>query len=728
MTLKGHVLLLATLQLYSANVCLANDENQDSIVEHLVIVANKMPKPMNDVVGTVITINANDINHNLVENFADLFHKIPGVEMESAGNRFANNAINLRGIGGNRVALEVDFSPTTDHFAVGAFANSPRSVPDTDLIKSIEILNGPASTFYGSDAIGGVVSVLTWNPEDLVTKGDSNRFLKARLGFDGKTTSQIASVTSAWQDDNIGALISITSRNGHEINNDSFITTVKDDLDWSHDSYFTKFTYRQENDNLLSLSIEHQDHQSQSINNSLVGVGTQFATTSQLLGDDSLDANRISLQYQYISDNHLFNVNTIRAHYIDGTTQQMTNDFRTSRGVPVRQDRVFDFSQKVQSFEYNSDGELGNHSVVTGLELTQTKTVEIRDALQENLVTGVITTNLLSEQFPLRDFPKSTITEVGVFIQDQVELDPIWSIVSAVRIDHYKMVPKVDALYLQNLTDPQVVTIKETSISPKFGILGNLGDSGSVFLQYAHGFRAPPYDEANIGLEMPLFRIRAIPNPDLKSERSDSIEFGYRLATTNINFNVALYYSQFEDFIESKVNLGVDDTGYTIFQSQNIEKAEIYGFEVGYLVEYPLTSLSDSSLSLSTMLAITRGNNLVSDQPINSISPAQAVIDIGWRTVDSQWRVNLVTTITEAVTRVDETRTELFKPDGYISLDLRCNFQITPETSLNLGVFNLTDKAYWNWQDVRSLANDQSLINSVLRPERSISLSLSTQW
>ncbi|NNJ73477.1 MAG: hypothetical protein HKP09_09875, partial [Enterobacterales bacterium] len=64
---------------------------------HLVIVASKMPKPINDVVGTVISISAKEIAKNQSESFADLFRTIPHMEMESAGNRYSNTSVNLRG-------------------------------------------------------------------------------------------------------------------------------------------------------------------------------------------------------------------------------------------------------------------------------------------------------------------------------------------------------------------------------------------------------------------------------------------------------------------------------------------------------------------------------------------------------------------------------------------------------------------------------------------------------
>ncbi len=58
-------------------------------------------------------INAGFIERYGIENMDDLLRYEPGLNIESSGTRFGSNAINIRGIGGNRVAIEVDGVPTT---------------------------------------------------------------------------------------------------------------------------------------------------------------------------------------------------------------------------------------------------------------------------------------------------------------------------------------------------------------------------------------------------------------------------------------------------------------------------------------------------------------------------------------------------------------------------------------------------------------------------------------
>ena len=97
------------------------------------------------------------------------------IHMEHAGNRFGATGINIRGMGGNRVAIEVDGVPISDQFDIGSYSQASALFPDVALIQSIEILNGPASTLYGSDALGGVVSINTWDPFILSAQGQNEQ-------------------------------------------------------------------------------------------------------------------------------------------------------------------------------------------------------------------------------------------------------------------------------------------------------------------------------------------------------------------------------------------------------------------------------------------------------------------------------------------------------------------------------------------------------------------------
>jgi outer membrane cobalamin receptor len=128
-------------------------------LETIVVVNTGNPRPIRDVVGTVTVVDRADAESLVATSPASLWRYVPGIEVESGGSRFPAQSLSIRGIGGNRVMMEVDGIPVQDRFVVGSFADAGRSLTDVDFIERIEVLHGPASSLYGSSAIGGVVSV-----------------------------------------------------------------------------------------------------------------------------------------------------------------------------------------------------------------------------------------------------------------------------------------------------------------------------------------------------------------------------------------------------------------------------------------------------------------------------------------------------------------------------------------------------------------------------------------
>jgi hemoglobin/transferrin/lactoferrin receptor protein len=239
-----------------------------------------------------------------------------------------------------------------------------------------------------------------------------------------------------------------------------------------------------------------------------------------------------------------------------------------------------------------------------------------------------------------------------------------------------------------------------------------------VYFQYAHGFRSPPPEDVNIGLEIPLFNVRAIPNPDLQPETSNGVETGMRFSGTVVRFTGSFYYNEYEDFIESKVNLGVDPaTGVTLFQSQNISEARIYGVELSASVDAAAWRESLDGWSARLAASWSRGDDLVRDQPLNSIDPPSAVLGLRYeQTTTGRWGAELVTTAVAAQRDVDRSRADLYRTDGYVTLDLLANVRLGERLRLNLGLFNLTDQAYSEWSDVRGRAVGDPLLPYYTRP------------
>jgi hemoglobin/transferrin/lactoferrin receptor protein len=413
-----------------------------------------------------------------------------------------------------------------------------------------------------------------------------------------------------------------------------------------------------------------------------------------------------------------------RVYWQGTSTDQDTYEVR--RAVPPRSpavelERAFDYDETTLGLEFTAARSLSagsfDHQFVYGLEATQTRLEEMRDGWQTTIDTGAKTKLILGETFPLRDMPVSDVTEIGLFVQDEIQgADMRWTLVPALRVDRYELSPDVDRTYREDNPTSPAVGIEETSVAPKLGATYRFTDVLTGFFQYAHGFRSPPPEDVNIGLEIPLFRVRAVPNPDLKPETSDGFEVGLRVRSTAVTLTASAFQTDYDDFIESKVNLGVDASGVTLFQSRNVAEARIYGAEVSSLVRLDAVSPRLEGWTARLAAAWNRGEDRVRDKPLNSIDPPRMVAGVRYDAPTRPWSSELVVTAVEAQRDVDTSLADLYRTDGHATVDLLAEWRVSSRLRLNLGLFNLTDEAYIEWADVRGRTVDDVLVPYYTQP------------
>jgi hemoglobin/transferrin/lactoferrin receptor protein len=700
-------------------------EESDETIEQIVVVAHKNERSVRDIAANVTVMNRADLKSQLATSVADVFRYTPGIDYEAAGTRFGTEGINIRGIGGNRVALIVDGVLLSDQFDVGSFSNATRDFLNAGLIEQVEVLHGPASALYGSAAIGGVVAVRTPDPVDLSGKrGHGGDILATWRDAD---ESLHGTAMFAVGDASMGFLAGGSWREGQQVDS-AALTDELDIKDYERKSALLKFVADDTWGRTWRAGFIHQQANNRSDLSSMLGSG-RFRSTTRLEGDDEYTMDLFSLAYEFGSSESWIDSGVLRGYYEVAEIDQNTLDERGLAPRPVSIDRFFYFEQEIRGVELNLQKEVTgsrfSQRLGFGLEYRTRKTEEYRDGLEHDLTTGAETTVILGEVFPLRDFPISDTSELGAYLEDVVSFGK-WSVIVALRADRFDLSPVIDPMYAEDYPFAEPVSLSESDISPKLGLIYHVTPSTEAYIQYAHGFRAPPYEDANIGLEIPLFNVRAIPNPDLKSESSDGFDLGMRWQGTYANLRLAVFHTRYDDFIESKVRLGLDPvSGRVLFQSQNIDETEIQGIEAGFQTRLPGPM---SAFSFDGSLYYARGENKENGQPLNSVGPAQAVLGAGWAAANGRRRLRLQATVTEAWDDRDQSGGELFMPPGHTVLDLFATQQLSTRTTLRAGFLNLADKTYWNWSDVRGLGPDDPVIPVLAQAGRSFTISLNLNW
>ncbi|GAA6203454.1 TonB-dependent hemoglobin/transferrin/lactoferrin family receptor [Thalassotalea sp. SU-HH00458] len=713
----------------------ANDVIHQGIDDEteVLVVIGKTPRKVQDVVGAVTVINSEAINQQLVHSIADLVRYEIGINVINAGSRFGDSNIAIRGISGNRIATEIDGVPVAEQFNVGSYSNSGRNTIDPDLIKQVEILRGPASSLYGSDAIGGVISYVTKKPTDLLSQTDNRVYLDLKAGHYAIDDSNAISLNTAFADGKSSALISGSLRKGHELDRHISSDFAKDSQNNETKSLLAKYHYDISDNQELSISYDYFTRENQSDIRSILGIG-RFASTNLLLGDDEITRENILVTYDFVLDSAWLEGGYIRLYDQKTETIQLTEEARVSRGKAYLYDRSFFFEQDIQglrlNFYTNVNNQHTSQHIGYGLEISNSKTTERRDGIQTNLATGDSTNTILSEVFPVRDFPISEVKETGIYINDEITLDGTnFTIIPAIRYDKYELSPKPDSIYLEDNPATEVVHISEDSISPKFSVVYQINNDSKVYLQYVKGFRAPPFEDANIGLDIPMFKMRAIPNAELKSETTHGYEVGYSIGLEQHQFNVVGFFNDYQDFIQTKVNLGFDPlVQRIIFQSQNIDNAEIYGLEFSYKGQFKNIFNSQNNVNSYANIFWSKGENKDSNQPLNEVQPNHALLGLQWLNENETFSIALNANIVDGKSDIDDPDKTLATTAGYATFDVIANYHVNDKITIAGAIYNLTNKQYWQWSDVNGFEAEDPLLATLAAAGINGSIQLKYAW
>ena len=100
------------------------------------------------------------------KSIGDLFFYEPGVDINDDATYWARKPV-IRGLRADRVVIVVDGVRLKTHFGMGG---GYLSLIDPDMVEQVEIIKGPKSVLYGSDAIGGVIKITTRKPKDAIEK------------------------------------------------------------------------------------------------------------------------------------------------------------------------------------------------------------------------------------------------------------------------------------------------------------------------------------------------------------------------------------------------------------------------------------------------------------------------------------------------------------------------------------------------------------------------------
>lgn len=698
-------------------------------LQQMTISATRQEQAVDSVPSTVTVHEREELDRQNINTIRELVRYEPGVSVGGAGTRSGNTGYNIRGIDGDRILTQVDGVEVPDNFFNGPYAKTRRNYVDPEIVKRVEIIRGPASALYGSSAIGGAVSYFTLDPDDIIKPGQD---VGARLktGYSSADESWLTSGTVAGRVQDFDGLLHLSQRNGHEMeshngnNATGLARTGANPEDVRTTNVLAKLGWNYGEDNRLGLTYEkYKDDRDINQKSAVGGIfleGQGMNMYRDRRGNDTITRERFGLENKFSLDSPIADhIKTSLNYQIAKTDQSTAEIYQVGRRVLRTRDTLYEEKQWVFDAQLDKAFAIGDtgHVVTYGTTIKQQKVTGSREGAATCLAVGAGCTAIGAPSpapsdsvKKASDFPDPTINSYALFAQDQISWND-WTFLPSLRYDYIQLKPKLTEAFL-NTTDPDRKYPHDDSnktwhrFSPKLGVTYALTEQYTWFGQYAEGFRTPSAKALYGRFENLGEGYVVEPNSNLKPETSKSYETGIRGNFDSGNFDVAVFYNKYRDFIDED-NAALSPTG-TIFQPGNIKRATIKGMEVKGRLNLDAFGAPQGLYSKGA-IAYAHGRNDETGQPLNSVNPLKGVFGLGydqdtygalvsWTLVKKQNRVDSATFFTPTGIKANGP----FKTPGFGIVDLTGFYKVTDELTVNGGLYNLTDKKYWNWDDVRS--------------------------
>ena len=715
--------LLFVIFFFISSSVFANDTNE---TEEIIVIASRIPTLASDVIGSVESISSAELEAQMANGLEQIVRYMPGVSAhnESQYGRTLTEDVQIRGIRGGAIFL-IDGIRISD-----SYTGYGRDTVDVDLLKKVEIMKGPSSVEYGSDGLAGTIAYFTKDPTDLVNDG---RYLSITTSYIEKSKQEKVNILAAYDKGSNSGLIQLVDRSLEETKLHEDFSLKANPMDGGQQSIFGKLNIDLSSESKLTFVVDLQEWESEWVINSEKGFIYFPAprSISSSSGDDEGTRERFSISLNLSNANKLYDSAEL-SYYTQETEQsQITIQNQVSflggmqaAPTPTMRIRDFDFNQSIDGFAFEAYKSSGNYQMVYGLDIEDTETERPRMLSEINLITGMATNIVDGETYPNKTFPDSETKRKAVFFNNRISLSDSSALTLGFRYDDYELNISPDILLSNaNILNYQINNTEDSAFSFKLGYLKDLSEDLRGFIQYAEGFKAPDYESSNTVFTNYLYFYTVIPNPDLESEESDTLEIGLRGSREQDSWELALYQSEVDGFIHPEA-IGFN-RGLGIYQYQNAENVEIRGIEFDY--ERSLTE----QLSLKLALAISSGDLFEGNEkyPLPEIDPKELILGLNWIPTNDKFSLQALLTLSgKSKDNLEEVCLNndcwpRAQTSGFALLDIFTSYVPNDNLEFRLALENLTDKKYLRWASVSQLPANDSELDLYGQNGRSISAS-----
>ena len=661
------------LVLISAITSLALVQNSfanSSLEEVMVTTATKTEKNIEGVSASIIVITEEEIQKTGASTLDKILEKVPSINAQYG--RFphpsasSKASISLRGMGANGTLILVDGKRLSGE------TESPYEMTriTASMIERIEIVKGSMSTLYGSDAIGGVINIITKK----IDKNVSTLDLKYGSNGDGDAVNKNVNFTNRGSVDKLRYKINtsiddttpykinksytqqaINPSSGADLNGNSldnisgnYDVTYKDEATVKTIGTRLEYDFSDNFTAGLDLSYFTEDREGQYLGNASATSGGLITNTPV----NSEDKNRridISSDFKYlINDDLSMNTKVYRSYYKKRNyTDPLTFDGATNT--------KFSANVTIDTLESDLTYILNDSNIITtGLEYRK----ETRDS-------GAINPDASSSEFITK-----VVNYKSLFIQDEIEISDTLNAIVGTRYDN--------------------ISNADNKITLQAGLVKEIAEDTSIRANYAQGYRTPDIAELYVvsmyykgakryGSE--VINTIKTESYDLKPEQSQTFE----LSLSNKYENLSSVFTIFNNKVKDKIDLvSYNDSSSSTkyYTSENIDQVDIKGAEVSF--DYDLNK--DIDLGLNATYLKTEDES--TGKELTYTPDISASFSVNYK-ITNDLNTNLMLRyIGEQYS--NSTNTE--QTNNYTLVDLGAQYQINKNIEYYLGVDNIFNK------------------------------------
>ncbi len=707
--------------------------------------------------GTKTVVTADDLERRNVTEMGGIVRYLPLISAPAAASGSGsvwdgsgNTGYNIRGLEGNRVSLELDgislpdAAPKPDGNTLNAFATG-RDYFDPETFREVRIDSGTTAASGANPGLGGGVAFITKSPEDYLGEG-KDHYVAYKYGRATADRSNAHTLTGAARiGANLQGLAVYVHRDGEQM--DSRGSTPVNPDDWHSNALLSKLVWTLPGEQKLDLTVDMFERKNKRDLRSK--VSTYYPTGVQQ--DSTTKRTRVSLGHDVVlKDFALFDRLTSKVYLQNAKTEDKTQGLYTF-GSPAR--RSIDTNFKNDSIGLTSEAfkQLNaDNALLYGVQLEQLKT---RRPWREDRVIVATGQHQVTNKNRMADMDTS---KLALYVRDDLSFDLAGKkavLTPGLRADYRKNTPKNLQTYVIAVPNAakEVREESDTYFTPSLSLSVEVLPQMNAYATFTRGTRLPTAAERTGTYDSFSYTgtgqgYAVLGNANLRKETSKAYELGLKGdVARGLSMHASVYQTEYTDMIDyvmqkdDPVNYPTITRG--LFRPENIGNARTWGAELTLRAELGAwaPAMQGYHVDLATGVAKGRSFNTQTGESggLNSVAPAKSALTFGYDHANELFGLAL-TAVHAGAKQAPENLLigdagPLFTVPSYTIFDLSTYWNVHKNAKIVVGVYNLTDRKYWDYAASRSLAAgttaaSRAEIERYAKPGRNIAASLSVNF